>query len=90
MSEIWQLNLEYTGQHCIKQKYENETCTIMDDAAYDSTTEWNEEKLRAINACRLYHGVTFPSDLLLYNQSFINKEYLFGNSCMRRVEQQER
>ena len=61
----------------------------MDDATHDLTTEWNEDKLRAINVCRLYHGITYPSKLLLYNKTHINKEFLFGNSCMKSTKQIE-
>ena len=87
MSDIWMLNLQYTGPHCIKQRYINESQTIMDDAVWDPFSEWDNDKLRAINACRLYHGVTYPSDILLYNKKYINSEYLYGKSCMRTSEQ---
>ena len=67
MTTIWHLNLCYTGQHIIQQQYANEKVTIMDEAAYDSKIEWDNDKLSAINACRLYHGVVFLSDMLQYN-----------------------
>ena len=90
MNSIWKLNLHYTSQHCITQKYQNEHLTIMDDAAHYQSTAWNESKLKAINACRVYHGIVFPSDLLHYNRKYINKEYLFGRYCMRSETQKKR
>ena len=86
MTTIWHLNLCYTGQHIIQQQYANEKVTIMDEAAYDSKIEWDNDKLSAINACRLYHGVVFLSDMLQYNRRYINKEYLFGRYSMRTKE----
>lgn len=89
MSTHWNPNIQYTGSICIRQNFINESRTIMDDAVADTQLKWNEEKLYAINACRLYHGLTFPSDLLLYNKKYVNKSYLLGYQSLRTTEQQE-
>ena len=81
--------MRYYGVQCIQQQYQNESTTFMDDAAFDKLTEWNATKLRAVNACRLYYGALFPSDLLQYNRKYINRQYIYGNKCMRSEKQHD-
>ena len=89
MNKVWSLNMHYPGVQCNPRRYNNEINTIMDDAVYDAELEWDETKLRAINSCRLYHGLTYPSDMLHYNRRYINKEYLNGVKSMRTTIQKE-
>ena len=88
MNNIWSLNISYSGVQCNPMKFKCEKETIMDDAVLDKLTEWDVEKLKAINACRLYHGIVYPSDMLHYNRRFINSEFLYGIKSMRTALQQ--
>ena len=67
MSRQWKLNLDIPHQHPAPQQYPNEYHTIMDEAASDPIYNKDDISLKAINACRLYHGLTYPSEMLLYN-----------------------
>ena len=89
MTSLWSLNLSFTGFQSQPGRYTNETNALMDDAVYDKDIEWDETKLRAINACRLFHGVVYPSDMLHYNRRYINRTYLYGHKSMQNQHQQE-
>ena len=58
--------------------------TIMDDAVDDKEINKDEVKLTNINACRLYHGVVYPSEMLEYTGRTKIQGYLFGNGSYRK------
>ena len=84
MTRHWKINLSIPHQHPTPQQYSRETNTIMDDAVYDSEYNQNPSSLKAINACRLYHGVVYPSDMISPDEKTIYPPYLFGNGSLRR------
>ena len=49
----------------------------------DSGLQCNEFKLQAVNTCRLFHGITFPSEMLHYDEVHFNHHFLFGKYSQR-------
>ena len=45
---------------------------MMDDAVDNPEFKYDETQLRAINACRMFHGLVFPSELLHYDEKSFN------------------
>ena len=55
----------------------------MDDAVDNPEFKYDETQLRAINACRMFHGLVFPSELLHYDEKSFNQKYLTSKFCQR-------
>ena len=88
MIRFWKLNVKVVPNNRNKNNTNKREKTIMDIAVNDVKIKCDEWKLRAINACRLYHGVVYPSDMSLYSGKFIQQGYLYGNGSYRKKQHQ--
>lgn len=80
----WKLNIKLPADRGIRQVHKEERYTIMDDAARDKQINGSEETLAAINACRLYHGISYPSEMLHYDGQSFNKKFMYSTHCQRK------
>ena len=80
----WKINITIDCDKGFKSRYANKTKSIMDDAVEHSLINGNIDKLFAINACRLFHGLLYPSKLLHYDCKYLKLQYLFGNKSQRK------
>ena len=89
MIRQWKLNLDIPHQHPFPQQYPNESNTIMDDAVWDPLYNTSLEALQAINSCRLFHGITYPSDMLNYDGTTLRQSFLYGRGSNRKTRHKE-
>ena len=59
----------------------------MDLAVADPEFKTKPFQLDAINACRIYHGVVYFSDMSTYTGRHMIQEYLWGRRSMRKIGQ---
>ena len=78
--DIW---LQFPTALCIKQQQAGKGNTIMDMALQLPKYKNNKRLLFNINACRLYHGVIWMSDMVTYDGKYINASFLNGYRQMR-------
>ena len=64
----------YIGANINAPRYENGSTSIMGDAVYDTELKWNEDQINVINACCLFHGALYLSDMMDYSKQYITKE----------------
>lgn len=84
---ILRIRIKIPANTTQRQRYQTETLTIMDDAIKDKRYKYKLRELRAINNCRMYHGIIYPSEMLQYNGREINKGYLYGKKSLRSKTQ---
>ena len=83
-NQWWKLGMYLAEDKGFQSKFTTETNSIMDDAVADNIINGDSMKLFAINACRLFHGVTFPSDMSHYEGKYLKQQYLYGNKSQRK------
>ena len=85
---FWRLNITITTEKMFQQQYTNEPNTIMDDAISDGKYKHQPNELFAINCCRIFHGLIYPSEMSNYDGATINKNYLNGRYSKRNTKHQ--
>ena len=83
----WKIRISLNTEQCNPQRFQGEVHTIMDDAVNDTELRYNSSKLNAINECRLYHGLIYPSEMYQYTGKFIKCAYLYGEHSQRNQQQ---
>ena len=62
---------------------------IIDDTVEDKIINKDERKIININACRLYHGVIYPGEMMEYTGRSILQGYLFGNGSYQKQQHKD-
>ena len=92
---LWQatwehdIKIHFPTALCIHQQQRGEENTIMDIALQIPKYKNNKRLLCNINACRIYHGVIWISDMATYDGKYINASFLNGYRQMRHRSNQQ-
>ena len=79
----WKVKLTINKPFANQRRFQNEKLSLMDTAVNDEEFNKKRTMIEAINACRLYHRVTYPSDMSTYTGRHMVNEYLWGRRSMR-------